>query len=124
MLGLLLATATFGQLDPLCTGATNPKGLLLDFSAATETYNNLGGFPGGETVVCDPAASKLTCPDTTAIKACGCGCRCTTAASFATQPPQLKYSKAGKYYDGTGATPKEIDFIVEAVGRRVPAVVL
>ena len=116
MLGLLLATATLGQtLNNLCTGATHPKGLLFNFTAAQETFNNLGGFPGGETVTCSAGAANLACPDPTAVTACGCGCRCTNAASFAGQPPVLHYSKACYYYDGTGAAPKELDFRVEAV---------
>jgi hypothetical protein len=84
----------------------------LDFARAEETYNNLGGFAGGETVSCTAAASNLVCPDPTLVKNCGCGCRCTNAAAFAIQPPVLKYSKVGKYYDGTGNTPKEMDLVV------------
>ena len=107
-----------------CPDGTYPRGLYLDFALGDETVNNLGGFPGGEDVgggvTCDPDAPNQPMQD---YCPCGCGCRCDNGDVVA--PPgtaqELRYSRVGQIFDGSGLAPAaEIDIVVTNTTKYTP----
>ena len=107
-----------------CPDGTYPRGLYLDFALGDETVNNLGGFPGGEDVgggvTCDPDARNQPMQD---YCPCGCGCRCDNGDVVA--PPgtaqELRYSRVGQIFDGSGLAPAaEIDIVVTNTTKYTP----
>ena len=71
-----------------------------------QVINNLGSFPGGQGIDCTKDSAD-GCE-------CGCGCNCNNGDEVAPPgtPAELRYSKVGTYFDGTGVPGVKFDLAV------------
>jgi len=96
-----------------CVAGWHPRGLHLDFALGTEAINNLGGYPGGSGVLCQPPAlgSATDC-------SCGCGCGCSDSAEGTL--PVLRYNGVGRVYDGVSTVAAGLDLVVSNLTSYTP----
>lgn len=75
-----------------CPDGQEKLGMEFDLTHATETVNNLGGFPGGmtQTTCTVPTDTHTHCgPNGDGYFPCGCACQCTNMNSG--QAQELRY---------------------------------
>ena len=77
-----------------CPDGQEKLGMEYDLTHATETVNNLGGFPGGmtQTTCTAPPPHGINCgPNGDGYFPCGCACQCTNMNSGQAQAQELRY---------------------------------
>ena len=81
-----------------------PYGVLFDFASSNVSRNNLGFYPGDH-VTCSVGKHSNSeiehCQDSSTIMEAPCGCGCVCDDTSQVPQPEIRFSGAGLFFDGT-----------------------